>query len=170
MRHLGHPDTRVRREVPYLLAGDGRPATLQAQDALLTLTRAPDSEVRATACNTLGSPRDLTTAVRRALITASQDSHHDVRAAAAAALAGSGDRTAAAGDALPALTGDDDITVRLEAAYGLARRDRTRTQEALERVGPLGPDIDTRHDHRVSVLSSWEWRTARRADGGTGPG
>ncbi|MFE0380412.1 HEAT repeat domain-containing protein [Streptomyces inhibens] len=79
-----------------------------------------------------------------------------VRGAAAAALAGSRDRTPAVADALAALLDDDDQLVRLEAAYGLARRDDPRTDEAIERVGPLGAAFE--HDHRAGALWQWKWR------------
>ena len=56
------------------------------------------------------------------------------------------------------LLGHDNQLVRLEAAYGLALRDDPRTEEAIERVGPLGPGFED--DHRASEF--WRWRRRKK--------
>ncbi|MYT23923.1 ankyrin repeat domain-containing protein, partial [Streptomyces sp. SID7760] len=54
LRHAGHPDPRVRREVPYLFDA---PLTPEATAALFALARDPDPEVRAAAGGRLGRER-----------------------------------------------------------------------------------------------------------------
>ncbi|MFI0714463.1 ankyrin repeat domain-containing protein [Streptomyces inhibens] len=157
LRYATHPDPRVRREVPYALSTDAAPFTPAARSALLTLTRDPDAEARLRACTVGMRDDDLLPEIIRALLLLVQDPDAaGVRGAAAAALAGSRDRTPAVADALAALLDDDDQLVRLEAAYGLARRDDPRTDEAIERVGPLGAAFE--HDHRAGALWQWKWR------------
>jgi len=60
------------------------------------------------------------------------------------------------------LLGHDNQLVRLEAAYGLALRDDPRTEEAIERVGPLGPGFED--DHRASEFWRWRWRKKNPTD------
>ncbi|MGX9889327.1 ankyrin repeat domain-containing protein [Streptomyces sp. NPDC002276] len=50
LRHVGHPDPRVRREVPYALCTEYLPRTPAGRAALLTLMRDPDAGVRLRAC------------------------------------------------------------------------------------------------------------------------
>ncbi|WP_406117743.1 HEAT repeat domain-containing protein [Streptomyces sp. NBC_00989] len=153
LRHAGHPDPRVRREVPYALCATRTPA---ARAALRTLLRDPDAGVRLRACEASMRDGDLLPEITRALLLLAEAPDAGVRGEAVAALAGSPDRTPAVADALAALLGEDNQLVRLEAAYGLARRDDPRTAEAIERVGPLGAGFE--HDHRVDEFWRWRWR------------
>ncbi|MFB7244346.1 hypothetical protein CW362_19650 [Streptomyces populi] len=163
LRHAGHPDPRVRREVPYALSGGGGLRTPAARAALLTLMSDPDAEVRLRACTTSMGDADLLPEITRTLLSLVSGPDADVRGAVAAALAGSPDRTPVVADALAALLGEDDQLVRLEAAYGLALRDDPRTAEAIERVGPLGDGFE--HDHRADELWRWRWRKEKALRG-----
>ncbi|MFD9903440.1 HEAT repeat domain-containing protein [Streptomyces sp. NPDC059063] len=155
-RYADHPDPRVRREVPYCFPAHGSPLTPSGTAVLLTLAQDPDARVRSNVCGPLGSGRDLTPETRQALLTLIRDPDASVRGSAAAALSGSPDRAPAVADALAALLDEDDQRLRLEGAYGLAQRDDPRTEEAYERVGPLGPGFE--HDHRADGLWRWRWR------------
>ncbi|MEW2399245.1 HEAT repeat domain-containing protein [Streptomyces sp. NPDC046862] len=154
LRHAHHPDPRVRREVPYTLAWEGVCRSAEARSALRGLMRDPDAEVRLRACAAGTGDDDLLPDIIQALLLLAEAPDPEVRREAVRVLAGSRDRTPAVADALAALLGEDDRLVRLEAAYGLAVREDPRTEEAIERVGPLGAGFD--HDHRVSAL--WRWR------------
>ncbi|MFI7408554.1 HEAT repeat domain-containing protein [Streptomyces sp. NPDC049627] len=163
LRHAGHPDPRVRREVPYALCTKYEPRSPAAREALRTLTRDPDAEVRLAACT--GAMRDdgLRADATRALLLLLKEPEASLRASAAERLATSGDRAPAVADALAALLDDGDQNVLLEAGYGLARRDDPRTADAIERVGRLSdlhPD-----DHRVSALWRWEWERKQATAG-----
>ncbi|WP_262418774.1 HEAT repeat domain-containing protein [Streptomyces sp. SP2-10] len=158
-RYAGHPDPRVRRQVPYCLMRT--PMSEPAVTTLLALARDPDSRVRYVVAEVLAYPRELTPATRRNLLTLLRDPDADVRRRAAESLSGSHDRTAAVTEALAALLDEEDRILRLEAAYGLAVRDDPRTDEAYERVGPLGPGFED--DHRVSA--HWHYRHRNRAGG-----
>lgn len=161
LRHAGHPDPRVRRAVPYALSKEYVPRSPAARDALRTLTRDPDAEVRLAACTAAMRDDSLLPDLTGALLLLIKEPDASVRSTAAARLATSGDRTPAVADALAALLHDGDQNVRLEAGYGLAERDDPRTADAIERVGPLG-DLHV-DDHRVSALWSWEWEKKRAA-------
>ncbi|MFE6668713.1 HEAT repeat domain-containing protein [Streptomyces sp. NPDC057697] len=156
LRHAGHPDPHVRREVPGALSSDDGPRTQEAGDALLALMGDPDAEVRLRACTAGMWAEGLLPETTRTLVSLTGAADPDVRGAAAAALAGSPVRTPGVADALAALLDDDRQPVRLEAAYGLALRDDPRTAEAIERVGPLGTGFE--HDHRADELWRWKWR------------
>ncbi|WP_416960824.1 ankyrin repeat domain-containing protein [Streptomyces sp. Agncl-13] len=156
LRHAGHPDPRVRREVPYALCADYVPRTPAARAALLPLLRDPDAAVRLRACEASMRDSALLSEITRALLSLAEAPDADVRGEAAAALAGSPARTPAVANALAALLGEENQHVRLEAAYGLALRDDPRTAEAFERVGPLGDGFE--HDHRADELWRWKWR------------
>ncbi|WP_246113665.1 HEAT repeat domain-containing protein [Streptomyces montanus] len=156
LRYAGHPDPRVRREVPYALSAEDVPLSPAARAALLTLTRDQNPEVRIRACTVGMRDDELLPEITQALLLLTEDQDADVRGAAAAALAGSRDRSPAVADALAALLDDDNQLVRLEAAYGLALRDDPRVDGAIERVGPLGAGFE--HDHRLSALWSWKFR------------
>ncbi|NUK56180.1 HEAT repeat domain-containing protein [Streptomyces lunaelactis] len=160
LRHAEHPDPRVRREVPYCFHTYGTSPTPAATASLLTLARDPDSAVRSAVCTVLGTARDLSPEITQALLVLIRDLDTAVRASAAAALSAPRDRTPAVTDAFAALLDEDDQQLRLEGAYGLARRDDPRTEEAYERVGPLGPGFE--HDHRPGGL--WHWRRRNRPD------
>ncbi|WP_245173244.1 HEAT repeat domain-containing protein [Streptomyces aureus] len=161
LRYAGHPDPRVRREVPYALSGAGGVRTPAARAALITLMSDPDAGVRFMAC-TVGMPEaDLLPEITRALLLLASGPATDMRGGVAAALAGSPDRSPAIADALVALLDDDDQIVRLEAAYGLVLRDDPRIAEAIERVGPLGDGFE--HDHRADALWRWRWQKEKAA-------
>ncbi|MFG2132927.1 HEAT repeat domain-containing protein [Streptomyces sp. NPDC048751] len=163
LRHADHPDPRVRREVPYILPTDGVPLSPEARTALLTLIRDPDPGVRSSACAIAATFDTPTPEMTRAVLSLVRDPDAAVRAATAAALAASRDHTPPIADALAALLDEEDQLVRLEAAYGLARRDDPRTEEAIERVGPLGPGFDD--DHRSWALWRWKQEKDARAAG-----
>ncbi|TPQ19630.1 HEAT repeat domain-containing protein [Streptomyces sporangiiformans] len=156
LRYAGHPDPRVRREVPYALSAEDVPLSPAARAALLTLTRDPDAGVRIRACTSAMRDDELLPEITKALLLLTEDQDADVRGAAAGALAGSRDRAPAVADALAALLDDDDQLVRLEAAYGLTLRDDPRADGAIERVGHLGAGFE--HDHRAGALWSRRWR------------
>ncbi|WP_409236350.1 HEAT repeat domain-containing protein [Streptomyces sp. PA5.6] len=156
LRHAGHPDPRVRREVPYaFLTNDGSPSPA-GREALLALVRDPDPEVRLRACWVSGGDETLRPEATRALLPMTEDPDPAVHRRATEILAASPDRTPAVANALTAMLDSDDQLVRLEAAWGLARRDDPRTEEAYERVGPLGPGFE--HDHRPGELLHYRWR------------
>ncbi|MGW1894419.1 HEAT repeat domain-containing protein [Streptomyces sp. NPDC002004] len=162
LRHAGHPDRRVREQVPWLLSTDGTSFTADAQAALLALAHDGQAEVRAAACTVLGSPRHFTPVSREALVSAARDPYLVVRSAAAVALAQAPDHSTVVTDVLVTLLDDDDTLVRLEAAYGLARRDHPLTGQALEKVGPLEAAFDI--DHRLIAVRDWKWRNEARTD------
>ncbi|MGW6528518.1 HEAT repeat domain-containing protein [Streptomyces venezuelae] len=154
--HAGHPDPRVRREVPYAFLTNGGPHSPAGREALLALVCDPDTEVRLRACWVSGGDETLRPDVTRALLPMTEDTDPAVRRRATEILAASPDRTPAVADALTAMLDADDQLVRLEAAWGLARRDDPRTEEAYEHVGPLGPGFE--HDHRAGELLHFKWR------------
>ncbi|MFH8609906.1 HEAT repeat domain-containing protein [Streptomyces sp. NPDC018029] len=166
LRHAGHPDPRVRREVPYTLVTNDGLRSPAARDAVLVLTRDPDVEVRLRACEVGADDEALWPEVTRALLPMAESSDAAARRGAAVALAASRDQAPAVAEALMSLLDEDDLLVRLEAAWGLARRDDPRTEEAYERVGPLGPGFE--HDHRALELWNWRWRR-QEADSPSGP-
>ncbi|MFF4489914.1 HEAT repeat domain-containing protein [Streptomyces sp. NPDC001544] len=153
-RYAGHPDPRVRREVPYCLDPGSEPAAT----TLLALARDPDSRVRYVVAWVFARPRELTPVTREALLTLLRDPDPDVRGRAAASLSTSHDRTPAVTEALAALLDEEDRNLRLEAAYALAVRDDPRTDRAYERVGTLGPGFED--DHRVSA--HWRYQVRNR--------
>ncbi|MCF6522178.1 HEAT repeat domain-containing protein [Streptomyces sp. JJ36] len=163
LRHAGHTDPRVRREVPHALAVDGVPRSPAARDALHTLLGDPDARVRISACSVGMRDDGLLPAITRALLVLAGDRDAGVRGAAAAALAASPDRTPRVADTLVSLLDEENRLVRLEAAHGLALRDDPRTAEAIARVGPLPPGFDD--DHRAHAL--WRWRRRQEDAPGT---
>ncbi|WP_031480759.1 HEAT repeat domain-containing protein [Streptomyces bicolor] len=162
LRHAGHPDARVRREVPYALCVDDVARSPAARSALLALVHDPAAEVRLRACQAGLRDDDLLPEITPALLSLAEAPDAGLRGPAAEALADSRDRTPVVADALAALLGDDSQLVRLVAAYGLALRDDPRTAEAFERVGPLGDGFE--HDHRADELWRWKWRQENSAD------
>ncbi|MFH0521374.1 HEAT repeat domain-containing protein [Streptomyces sp. M41] len=160
LRYAGHPDPRVRREVPYCLLQWRTSPNETVTRTLFALARDPDAAVRAAVARVLAGPHELSPPTRDCLLTLIRDTDHGVRAAAAEALSGCHDRTPAVMDAFAALLDEDSQILRLEAAYAFARRDDPRTEQAYERVGPLGPGFE--HDHRVSA--HWYYRRSGRAD------
>lgn len=163
LRHSGHPDPRVRREVPFALASDGVPRTPEARATLTALMHDPDAQVRLRASTACMLDDTLVPEATRALLSLTEDPDTGLRAEVATALADSPARTPAVADALAALLDDDDRLVRLAAAYGLLLRDDPRTAEAIERVGPLGEDFQ--HDHRADALWRWAWRKGSPSQG-----
>ncbi|MGA4845155.1 ankyrin repeat domain-containing protein [Streptomyces sp. G5(2025)] len=164
LRHAGHPDPRVRREVPCLLSDDdGDPRSPTAKDAMLALMSDPDAEVRLYASSAAMDGDELRAQATDALLLLTRSPVVPARHGAAVKLAASRDRTPAVADALFALLDEDEQLVRLEAAWGLARRDDPRTEEAYERVGPLGPGFE--HDHRAHALGEWRQRRSEEAAG-----
>ncbi|MEU8947157.1 HEAT repeat domain-containing protein [Streptomyces sp. NPDC048489] len=161
LRHAGHPDPRVRGEVPYLLRREP-PPTEVATDALLVLSRDPDPDVRRSVAGAL-AVRGLTPAFREVLLTLVRDTDAQVRAGAAVSLGNSDDRTGAVADALVALLDDQDQDqlLRLEIVHALARRDDPRTEYAWERVGELLPgfgEMPQQEDHRILAYRNYRSR------------
>ncbi|MFC9296503.1 HEAT repeat domain-containing protein [Streptomyces sp. NPDC057011] len=154
LRYAGHPDPRVRREVPDCLSWSGRPLTPGGGAALRALTRDPDDQVRFTAALTLLAEEhedpERPRAVVRDLV---RDPHSPVHGGAADYLAASDDRTADATALLLGLLDTDDRVLRLIGAYGLALRNDPRTPEAYARVLELGPIYQP--DHRRNALVDW---------------
>ncbi|MFD7441099.1 HEAT repeat domain-containing protein [Streptomyces sp. NPDC059909] len=161
LRYAGHPNPRVRSEVPYLLGTYGSPLTPTARTALLALVRDPAPEVRSRVGAALGTWHDLTPEVSEALLSLVRDPDAGVRGAAAAALARSPDRTPAGAEALAALLDHEELLIRLEAVYGLAERNDPRCVEGLARIGPLDPAFDD--DHRRSAVRRYQWRMEEEA-------
>ncbi|KOG42439.1 HEAT repeat domain-containing protein [Streptomyces resistomycificus] len=156
LRYADHPDPCVRREVPYCLSRFDTTPSEVATATLLALARDPDPGVRGVVASTFATPRDLTPAIRETLLALIRDPDPGVRARATESLSDSHDRTAAVTEAFVALLDAENQLLRLEAAYALARRDDPRTEEAYERVGPLGPGFED--DHRVSAHWHYRWR------------
>ncbi|MEV0092233.1 ankyrin repeat domain-containing protein [Streptomyces sp. NPDC050738] len=153
LRHIDHPDPRVRREVPCGLPTLDEPLTPEAREALLTLMHDRDADVRLNACRAGIRDEVLLPQVTQALLILAVDADTRIRGAVAADLAACRVRTPEVSEALWGLLDEDDQLTRLEAAYGLALRDDPRTGEAADRVGPLAEDHGD--DHRVSAL--WDW-------------
>jgi hypothetical protein len=156
LRYADHEDPRVRGEVPFCLNHRQVPSESPVLTALLALAGDSDPGVRTAVAQSFGYPRDLAPVIRDSLLTLLRDPYPDVRAAAAASLSASHDRTAPVTEALVTLLDEEDQALRLEAAYALALRDDPRTDEAYDRVGPLGPG--SRDDHRVSEHWRYRWR------------
>ncbi|MFI2205536.1 HEAT repeat domain-containing protein [Streptomyces sp. NPDC020192] len=156
LRYADHPDPRVRREVPYCLSQYQTPRSEAATTTLLALAHDPDPVVRTVIARVFAFPRDLTPAIRGTLLTLIRDPDPGVRACAAESLSGSHDRTVAVTEAFAALLDEEDQLLPVEAACALARRDDPRTEQAYERVGPLGPGLE--HDHRVAAHWRYQWR------------
>ncbi|MEU9591151.1 ankyrin repeat domain-containing protein [Streptomyces sp. NPDC048219] len=163
LRHAGHPDVRVRQQVPALLHPGEGTLTPPGRAALLALVRDPDATVRFQACRVAVGDDPLLGPAVRALLMLAEDPDAGLRGEAAVLLASCRDRTPAVADALFALLDEDDQITRLEAAYGLALRDDPRTADAVERVGPLGDGFE--EDHRWSRLWQWKWDKEHPASG-----
>lgn len=163
LRYAHHPNPRVRREAVWCFRAQDTPFTPVAVRCLLRLAADPDALVRVAVCEVLGPRRrgdDLLPEFRKALLALVRDEDARVRAFAAASLSPSGDRGPDITEALVALLDEDNQLLRLEAAYGLALRDDPGTEEAYERVGPLGPGFE--EDHRLSAYWSWTERNRPR--------
>lgn len=149
LRHAGHPDPRVRAQVPGLLLGwdDTRPTLgTAARAALLELAGDDHGRVRAVTGEALAAAHDGRSACTDAVVALLRDPMAEVRARTAEAAAEGTDGTAAVADALAALLDEDDLGTRLTAAYGLLRRNDPRTGEAIDRVGwHTRPGFE--HDH-----------------------
>ncbi|MGW2271392.1 HEAT repeat domain-containing protein [Streptomyces yangpuensis] len=155
LRHAGHADARVRREVPGLF---DRPLTPRAAGAVRALCRDPDAGVRAAAVDALA--REALPAEDRPLLLALlADADPRVARRAARATAWGADRSPEITEALVRLLDAEDRDVRLSAAYGMALRDDPRTVEAYARVGRLDrPEYE--HDPRADGLWRWKLRNA----------
>ncbi|AQT73753.1 HEAT repeat domain-containing protein [Streptomyces sp. fd1-xmd] len=158
LRHAGHADARVRREVPGLF---DRPLTPRAAGAVRNLCRDPDAGVRAAAVEVLareGMPAEG----RPLLLALLDDADAQVARRAAYATAWSADRSPEITEALVRLLDAEDQDVRLSAAYGLALRDDPRTVGAYARGGRLdSPEFE--HDPRADGL--WRWRLRNAPSG-----
>ncbi|GGQ64904.1 hypothetical protein [Streptomyces pilosus] len=155
LRYAGHPDARVRRQVPELFCPWGASLTSPARDGLLPLIRDPDARVRLLASRMAVHDDALLTPAVQALLALAGGPDAGLRGEAAALLAPCPDHSPAVADALFALLDEDDRLTRLEAAYGLALRDDPRTAEAyrrLKRLGLADPD-----DHRWSKVGDWQY-------------
>ncbi|KOX17937.1 hypothetical protein ADL06_31580 [Streptomyces sp. NRRL F-6491] len=154
LRHAGHPDPRVRGEVPVLLFDGRAPSPLlgaATRAALLALAGDEDHDVRAGAVRPVVAAHEAGPGFTDAVVGLLRDPEAKVRACAADAVASGADRTGVIADALAALLDEDDFVTRLDVAYGLLRRDDPRADEAIERLGPLSrPGYE--HDHRLSVI------------------
>ncbi|NEB37352.1 ankyrin repeat domain-containing protein [Streptomyces sp. SID14515] len=159
LRHAGHPDPRVRAQVPGLLLDrDHTPprAGAAARAALLELAADEHGTVRAMTGGVLAAAHDGSPAFTDAVVALLRDPVDEVRARTAEAAADGTDGTAAVADALVALLDEDDLGTRLDAAYGLLRRNDPRTGKAIDRVGShVRPGYE--HDHRLAALWRWEW-------------
>ncbi|MFD4026872.1 HEAT repeat domain-containing protein [Streptomyces sp. NPDC058576] len=166
LRHAGHPDPRVRAQVPGLLLSwdDTRPTLGRAaRAALLELAGDDHGRVRAVTGGALAAAHDGSPECMDAVVALLRDPVAEVRARTAEAAAEGTDGTTAVADALVALLDEDDLGTRLDAAYGLLRRNDPRTGEAIDRVGShTRPGFE--HDHRLAALWRWEWDHKDRAD------
>ncbi|OLZ65420.1 hypothetical protein AV521_32675 [Streptomyces sp. IMTB 2501] len=164
LRHAGHHDPRILREVPHTLSTNRVPGAPRSQG------RPPCSPSCATRTPRCGSGR-----ARRACATGTCSRKSPghccrwprapdaaLRGAAAAALVNSQDRTLAVADVLAALLGEENQLVRLNAANDFALRDDPRTADAIERVGRLGDGFE--YEHRADELRRWSWRKENSAD------
>ncbi|MFI8386680.1 HEAT repeat domain-containing protein [Streptomyces sp. NPDC085540] len=152
LRHAGHADARVRREVPNLF---DRPLTPRTAGAVRALCRDPDAGVRAAAAEALGGEA-LSAEDRPLLLALLDDADPKVASEAAYATARGADRSPEITEALVRLLDSADQDVRLSAAYGLALRDDPRTPDAYARVGPLGR-AERERDSRADGL--WRWKS-----------
>ncbi len=157
LRYAGHPDVRVRRQVPELFCPWGASLTPPARDGLLALIRDPDARVRLLASRVAVHDDALLSPAVRALLALAEGPDAGLRGEAAALLASCPDHSPAVADALFALLDEDDRLTLLEAAYGLALRDDPRTAEAYRRIRHL--DIGHPDDHRWSRV--WDWQYDR---------
>ncbi|MEU7602416.1 HEAT repeat domain-containing protein [Streptomyces sp. NPDC040724] len=158
LRHAGHPDPRVRREVPGLF---DPPWTGGAAEALRVLAGDPEPAVRAAAAGALGRREMWSGEDRELLVSLFGDPDPQVRSTASYAVASGRDRSPAATEALFGLLAADEQVLRLHGAFGLALRDDPRTPEAYGRVGPRGREHED--DHRWDGL--WRWRMRNERSG-----
>ncbi|MFJ6781963.1 ankyrin repeat domain-containing protein [Streptomyces yangpuensis] len=155
LRHAGHADARVRREVPGLF---DRPLTPRAAGAVRALCHDPDAGVRAAAVDALADA-DPAPENRLLLLALLTDADPHVARRASHATARGADRAPETTEALVRLLDAEDQDIRLSAAYGLALRDDPRTVEAYARVGRLDrPEYE--HDPRADGLWRWKLRNA----------
>ncbi|MDX3536319.1 ankyrin repeat domain-containing protein [Streptomyces sp. MB09-01] len=159
LRHAGHPDPRVRREVPALF---DPPWTGTAATALRVLASDSEPAVRAAAADALGRPEVWSGEDRELLVSLFRDPDPQVRSTASYAVASGRDRSPAVTEALFGLLAADEQMMRLNGAFGLALRDDPRTPEAYGRVGPQGREYE--HDHRWDGLWRWSIRNERDYD------
>ncbi|MEU8882500.1 ankyrin repeat domain-containing protein [Streptomyces hydrogenans] len=187
LRHAGHPDPRVRAQVPDLVRSwDTSPPPLDAdaRTVLAALAADEDGGVRAKAGRALIVAHEGSPDFADVIVGLLGDPVADVRASVAERVAHSADRTPAIADALAALLDEDLFDTRLNAAFGLLLRDDPRTADAIARVGAPPHPVYV-HDHRLSQIWRWEWdhreeseaagrgrgrpRPTEKADGADGP-
>ncbi|MFE3122658.1 ankyrin repeat domain-containing protein [Streptomyces hydrogenans] len=187
LRHAGHPDPRVRAQVPDLVRSwDTPPPPLDAdaRAVLAALAADEDGGVRAKAGRALIVAHEGSPDFADVIVGLLGDPVADVRASVAERVAHSADRTPAIADALAALLDEDLFDTRLNAAFGLLLRDDPRTADAIARVGAPPHPVYV-HDHRLSRIWRWERdhreeseaagrgrgrpRPTEKADGADGP-
>ncbi|MGW3394951.1 ankyrin repeat domain-containing protein [Streptomyces hydrogenans] len=187
LRHAGHPDPRVRAQVPDLVRSwDTPPPPLDAdaRTVLAALAADEDGGVRAKAGRALIVAHEGSPDFADVIVGLLGDPVADVRASVAERVAHSADRTPAIADALAALLDEDLFDTRLNAAFGLLLRDDPRTADAIARVGAPPHPVYV-HDHRLSQIWRWERdhreeseaagrgrgrpRPTEKADGADGP-
>ncbi|MFF9759234.1 ankyrin repeat domain-containing protein [Streptomyces caelestis] len=162
LRYAGHPDVRVRRQVPGLFwISEGTSPTPPARVALLGLTRDPDARVRLLASRMAVRDDALLAPAVQTLLALADGPDAELRRQAAALLASCPDHSPAVADALFALLDEDDPLTCLEAAYGLALRDDPRTAQAYRLVRDR--DIGNADDHRWNRLWDWQYDKERSA-------
>ncbi|MFJ3098676.1 ankyrin repeat domain-containing protein [Streptomyces hydrogenans] len=187
LRHAGHPDPRVRAQVPDLVRSwdiPPPPLDADARAVLSALAADEDGGVRARAGRALIVAHEGSPDFADVIVGLLGDPVADVRASVAEGVAHSADRTPAIADALAALLDEDLFDTRLNAAFGLLLRDDPRTADAIARVGAPPHPVYV-HDHRLSQIWQWEWdqreesgaagrgrgrsRPTEKADGADGP-
>ncbi|MEW5629912.1 ankyrin repeat domain-containing protein [Streptomyces hydrogenans] len=187
LRHAGHPDPRVRAQVPDLVRSwdiPPPPLDADARAVLAALAADEDGGVRAKAGRALIVAHEGSPDFADVIVGLLGDPVADVRASVAERVAHSADRTPAIADALAALLDEDLFDTRLNAAFGLLLRDDPRTADAIARVGAPPHPVYV-HDHRLSQIWQWEWdqreesgaagrgrgrsRPTEKADGADGP-
>ena len=187
LRHAGHPDPRVRAQVPDLVRSwdiPPPPLDADARAVLSALAADEDGGVRARAGRALIVAHEGSPDFADVIVGLLGDPVADVRASVAEGVAHSADRTPAIADALAALLDEDLFDTRLNAAFGLLLRDDPRTADAIARVGAPPHPVYV-HDHRLSQIWRWERdhreeseaagrgrgrpRPTEKADGADGP-
>ncbi|MEU9165411.1 HEAT repeat domain-containing protein [Streptomyces sp. NPDC048424] len=155
LRHAGHPDPRVRGEVPFLF---DPPRTGEVAAALRVLARDAEPEVRVAAAESLAWPEVWSGEDRELLVSLFRDPDPQVRSRASYAVASGRDRSPAVTEALFGLLDAQEQVLRLNGAFGLAVRDDPRTREAYGRVGPRDGEHECEHEHRWDGLWRWSMR------------
>ncbi|MGW2395259.1 hypothetical protein ACWCYY_01725 [Kitasatospora sp. NPDC001664] len=148
LRYAGHPDARVRCQVPDLLDADS-PAEVSA---MLTLAGDVDWRVRNAAAYRLRP--EHAPEYWAPLLTLLHDQVLRVRLSAAWTLAHSEDPRPEINDLLWTLLDEDERELRESAGYGLAMRQDDRAFEAYRRLGPYS-EADGGWNPRLEHLRRW---------------